>query len=99
MSALDLMLARLVKVCEDKGVTLVVTADHGNADEMLEVNKKGKTELRTAHSLNPVPFIIFDKEREFKFGAGPYGLANVAPTVATLFGIDAPECWEKSIIE
>ena len=42
---------------------------------------------------------IFDKEREFKFGEGPYGLANVAPTVATLFGIDAPECWEKSIIE
>ena len=99
MSALDLMLARLVKVCEEKGVTLVVTADHGNADEMLEVNKKGKTELRTAHSLNPVPFIIFDKERDITFGEGPYGLANVAPTVATLFGIEAPDCWEKSIIE
>jgi len=99
MSALDLMLTRLVKVCEDEGVTLVVTADHGNADEMLEKNKKGEIQVRTAHSLNPVPFIIVDKDREIKFGEGPYGLANVAPTVADLFGLKAPDCWEPSMLE
>jgi 2,3-bisphosphoglycerate-independent phosphoglycerate mutase len=98
MSALDLMLARLVKVCEEEGVTLIITADHGNADEMLEKNKKGEIQVRTAHSLNPVPFIIVDKERDIKFGEGPYGLANVAPTVADLFGIKAPDCWEDSML-
>jgi 2,3-bisphosphoglycerate-independent phosphoglycerate mutase len=98
MSALDLMLARLVKVCEEEGVTLLITADHGNADEMLEKNKKGELQVRTAHSLNPVPFIIVDSERDVRFGEGPYGLANVAPTVADLFGIKAPECWEPSML-
>ena len=98
MSALDLMLTRLVKVCEDEGVTLIITADHGNADEMLEKNKKGEIQVRTAHSLNPVPFIIVDSEREVKFGEGPYGLANVAPTVADLFEIKAPDCWEPSML-
>ena len=98
MSALDLMLTRLVKVCEEEGVTLIITADHGNADEMLEKNKKGELQVRTAHSLNPVPFIIVDKERDIKFGEGPYGLANVAPTVADLFEIKAPDCWEDSML-
>ena len=98
MSALDLMLTRLVKVCEEEGVTLIITADHGNADEMLERNKKGELQVRTAHSLNPVPFIIVDKERDIRFGEGPYGLANVAPTVADLFGIKAPDCWEASML-
>ncbi|MBP1556046.1 MAG: 2,3-bisphosphoglycerate-independent phosphoglycerate mutase [Oscillospiraceae bacterium] len=98
MSALDLMLTRLVKVCEEEGVTLIITADHGNADEMLEKNKKGEIQVRTAHSLNPVPFIIVDKDRDIKFGEGPYGLANVAPTVANLFEIKAPDCWEDSML-
>ncbi len=98
MSALDLMLTRLEKACAELGVTLVVTADHGNADEMLERNKKGQIQVRTAHSLNPVPFIICDPEREIRFGEGPYGLANVAPTVAQLFGIEAPSCWEPGML-
>ena len=98
MSALDLMLTRLVKVCEEEGVTLIITADHGIADEMLEKNKKGELQVRTAHSLNPVPFIIVDKDRDIKFGEGPYGLANVAPTVADLFEIKAPDCWEDSML-
>jgi 2,3-bisphosphoglycerate-independent phosphoglycerate mutase len=65
---------------------------------MLEKNKKGELQVRTAHSLNPVPFIIVDKDRDIKFGEGPYGLANVAPTVADLFEIKAPDCWEDSML-
>ena len=57
MEALDLALARLYKVCKDEGYIMLVTADHGNADEMLEKNKKGQIQVRTAHSLNKVPFI------------------------------------------
>ncbi len=99
VSALDLMLARLQAVCEEEGVTMVVTADHGNADEMYEKNKKGALQVRTAHSLNRVPFIVCDKERAVALADGDFGLANVAPTVAALFGIEPPECWEKSMLQ
>ena len=96
MEAVDLALARLIKVAEETGYTMLITADHGNADEMLEKNKKGQIQVRTAHSLNPVPFIILDKAYTIK--DGEYGLANVAPTVAAMFGLKAPECWEDSMI-
>jgi 2,3-bisphosphoglycerate-independent phosphoglycerate mutase len=98
VESVDLGLARLIKVCDEYNVTLLVTADHGNADEMLEKNKKGELQVRTAHSLNPVPFIIYDKKNTFTIKEGNYGLANVAPTVATIFGLKAPDCWEKSMI-
>ena len=42
----------------------IIIADHGNADQMLET-KKGKTSVRTAHSLNPVPFIIYDPDTKY----------------------------------
>lgn len=98
VEAVDLALGRLMKVCDDYGVTMLVTADHGNADEMLEKNKKGDIQIRTAHSLNPVPFIIYDKEVRYTIKDGEYGLANVAPTVAKMFGLPAPDCWEGSMV-
>ena len=106
VEAVDLGLSRLIKVCDEYGVTLVVTADHGNADEMLEKNKKGEVQVRTAHSLNPVPFIIYDKEVKYtikddtKYAPGvptKYGLANVAPTIVKMLGLTAPDCWQESI--
>ena len=60
--------------------------------------KKGKTSVRTAHSLNPVPFIIYDPETKHTIQDGAYGLANVAPTVVKLMGIEAPACWEPSMV-
>ena len=98
VESVDLALARLMKVCDEYGVTLCVTADHGNADEMLEKNKKGEIQVRTAHSLNPVPFIIYDKDVKYTIKDGNYGLANVAPTIVKMFGLTAPECWEESMI-
>ncbi len=98
VESVDLGLARLMKVCDEYGVTLLVTADHGNADEMLEKNKKGEIQVRTAHSLNPVPFIIYDKDVKYTIKDGNYGLANVAPTVVKMFGLTAPDCWEESMI-
>ena len=76
---------------------MLVTADHGNADQMLET-KKGKTSVRTAHSLNPVPFIVYDPGVEHTLKEGKFGLANVAPTVATLLGLTPPACWEESML-
>ena len=69
MEALDLQLARILKVVDElKGVALI-TADHGNADEMYEIDKKtgapkqgkdGSFKAKTSHTLNAVPFIVYD---------------------------------------
>ena len=99
VEAVDLGLSRLMKVCDEYGMTLLVTADHGNADEMLEKNKKGELQVRTAHSLNPVPFIIYDRKNKYELKDGAFGLANVAPTVAQIFGLEAPKCWEDGMIK
>ena len=98
VESVDLGLSRLIKACEDIDCTIMITADHGNADEMLEKNKKGEVQVRTAHSLNRVPFIIYDKNTEYIIKEGSFGLANVAPTVAKVLGIEAPSCWEDSMI-
>ncbi len=99
VESVDLGLERLKKVCDECKVTMLITADHGNADEMVERNKKGELAVRTAHSLNPVPFIIYDTETEYEIiPSDKYGLANIAPTVAKMFGLKAPDCWEASMI-
>ena len=88
---------RILEAADRLGYTVLVTADHGNADQMTET-KKGKTSVRTAHSLNPVPFIIYDPGVQHTIKEGHFGLANVAPTVATLLGLKAPACWEESML-
>ena len=100
MEALDLCLARLKAVCDECGVIMCVTADHGNADEMLEMNKKGKLQVRTAHSLNPVPFIIYDKNQRHEIEpSDKYGLSNVAATVTELLGLKPDPVWQKSMLK
>jgi len=97
VASVDLCLGRLMAAADEHGVTLVITADHGNADEMFEETKKGK-QPKTAHTLNPVPFIIYDKTQKFELKDGEYGLANVAATVAEMLGVAAHGAWEKSIM-
>ena len=97
MECVDNSLKAIKDAADQYGYTLLITADHGNADQMIEITK-GKEAVRTAHSLNAVPFIIYDKEKTFSVKDGAFGLANVAPTVAKLLGLTAPACWEESII-
>ena len=97
MECVDAGVKAIVEEAQKLGYTVLITADHGNADQMTET-KKGKTSVRTAHSLNPVPFIICDKDNDWKGLEGEYGLANVAPTVVKMMGLTAPDCWEKSIV-
>ncbi len=97
MECVDASLKRILDAADRLGYTVLITADHGNADQMTET-KKGKTSVRTAHSLNPVPFIIYDPDNKYVIREGHYGLANVAPTVAALLGLSAPACWEASMI-
>ncbi len=96
MEALDVELGRIRQAAKELGYVLVVTADHGNADVMLEKNKKGNMQVRTAHSLSPVPFVIEGWEGTLR--QGTFGLANVAATVAELLGIPAPDVWEPSML-
>jgi len=97
MEAVDEGVGRIIEAADRYGYVVCVTADHGNADQMLET-KKGKTSVRTAHSLNPVPFIIYDPDNRHEFKDGSFGLANVAPTLLSLMDLEAPASWEPSMI-
>ena len=97
MECVDHGLKAILEAADQYGYTVLITADHGNADQMTET-KKGKTSIRTAHSLNPVPFIIYDKDANWTIKDGAYGLANVAPTLVRMMGLSAPTCWEDSMV-
>ena len=112
MEALDLQLKRIIDVVDKLHGVAVITADHGNADEMYEMDKKtkqpkpnkdGSFKPKTSHTLNPVPCIIYDnfysENYTVKADNGQFGLANVAATMVNLLGYEAPEMWNESIIE
>ncbi len=112
MEALDLQLARILAVIDKLGGVALITADHGNADEMYECDKKGQPKAgkdgrfkaKTSHTLNPVPCIIYDNTSAkdaytVKADEGQFGLSNVAATMVNLMGYEAPAMWDESIIE
>ena len=99
MEAIDLSLARIAKEVDKLGGALVIVADHGNAEELLDTNGMKKT----AHTLNKVPCIIYDNTKnrdEYVVAnlANP-GLSNLAATIATFLGQnDYPVNWDESLI-
>ena len=111
LEGMDLQLRRILDVIDELHGVALITADHGNADEMYELDKKtkapklgsnGKPKAKTSHSLNRVPFIVYDAADtgcKLKADNGEYGLANVAATVVNLLGYEAPEMWRESLIE
>lgn len=100
VQSVDLCLGRILEAAGKVNAIVLVTADHGNADEMYEKAKEGQpVKPKTAHTLNPVPFIIYDREKTYKIKDGKFGLANVAATAVQLMGIEKPAAWEESIIE
>ncbi len=111
VEALDLQLARLLKVIDELQGVALITADHGNADEMYELDKKtgapkqnkdGSYKAKTSHTLNPVPCIIYDNHTADRYtvkNEGSFGLSNVAATMVNLMGFEAPDMWDESIIE
>jgi 2,3-bisphosphoglycerate-independent phosphoglycerate mutase len=83
-----------------KGVA-VVTADHGNSDEMFTIDKQGKKNIKTAHTLNPVPFVIYDSafNEEYKMASlKESGLANIAATILNLMGYEKVADYAESLI-
>lgn len=110
VETVDQQLGRLLEVVEQlQGVTLV-TADHGNSDEMYEWDKKKKTfktkadgsyAAKTAHTLNPVTCVVVDPlfADDYHLAALEVpGLSNVAATVFNLLGYQAPEDYDPSLL-
>ena len=83
VEAVDACLADVVAAVEESGGTCLITADHGNCDNMLEPDGSPNT----AHSLNPVPFVVTSEGLELRDGGI---LADVAPTALDLLGIPQP---------
>ncbi len=111
VATVDLALRRLLPVIDELGGVALITADHGNADEMFEVDKKsgkpkandnGSIKAKTSHTLNPVPLIYYDNQSNGSIvlrQGNDYGLSNVAASVANLLGYDAAEMWDDSMLE
>jgi len=110
IEAVDLALARVLPVVDALGGIALITADHGNADEMYEIDKKtkapaknadGSFKAKTAHTLNPVPFILYDNVTNGKLSLKNIpnaGLSNIAATVANLLGFEKHESWDESLL-
>jgi len=111
VEAVDEEVGRLMAVVKSTGGIMVCTADHGNSDDMCELNKKtgelklddeGKPMPKTAHSLNPVPAIIYDPSGAANARLAPVqeaGIANLAATCIALLGYRPPEDYTPSLVE
>jgi 2,3-bisphosphoglycerate-independent phosphoglycerate mutase len=110
VEAVDLALARLLPVVDAAGGIAIITADHGNADEMYELDGKtgeprrnpdGSFAAKTSHTLNPVPCIFYDNQTPGSLIVRPdpeLGLSNLAATIVNLLGYQAPEMWDQGIL-
>ena len=95
VEATDKGIGIIYEACKRAGYTLFVTADHGNAEKMYGDNNQP----HTAHTCNPVPFIMTSQKFKFDTGATDAALCDVAPTVLDVMGIEIPaEMTGKSLI-
>ncbi len=90
INAVNDSLAKVIKEAEKKDIQIIITSDHGNVEEMINL-KTG--EIDTEHSTNPVPFIIFDKKlKGKKKNIRTKGiLGDIAPTILQLLGMEKPK--------
>ncbi len=109
VTAVDLCLERLVRAANRTGAVIVISADHGNSDDMYEHGKKGEVkrkedgtpQAKTAHSLNPVPCIVYDPgyageyAKELREGLG---ISSLAATSIELLGYRAPADYDPSVL-
>ena len=83
VETVDYNLGRLYKKCKELYINMLITADHGNCEEMLDDDNN----VLTAHSLNKVPFIVCDKKYKVKDGK----LGDIAPTLLKVMGVEIPK--------
>lgn len=97
IEALDIVMGRLTKKCSEENVTMLVTADHGNSDQMIYENG----DMHTSHTEALVPFIAVDKallDQEFKVAEGPLALRDVAATVLNIMDVEKASLFEGQSI-
>ena len=111
VEAVDQGIGRIIEALKKTGGILVCSADHGNADDMCELDKKtgklvlddeGKFKPKTAHSLNPVPAIIYDPSGAAHASLTDVpnpGIANLAATCISLLGFEPPEDYVPSLVK
>jgi 2,3-bisphosphoglycerate-independent phosphoglycerate mutase len=110
METVDECVGRIEEAAEAAGATLIVTADHGNLEMMIEVDAKtgrlkvdddGQPVVKTSHTLNPVPWLLVGADAD-RFIANPEvekpGLANLAATILLLLGFERPEDYLPSLV-
>jgi 2,3-bisphosphoglycerate-independent phosphoglycerate mutase len=110
VKAVNAGIARLVQVIDELGGTIVITADHGNCEQMIAVDKKtgkpvmgagGEFKPMTSHTLNPVPFIIHGPDTDaytLNTDVEDPGLGNIAATLLNLLGFEKPDDYLDSLI-
>ena len=109
MEGMDLQIGRLKDAIDKAGGVMVITADHGNADDMYEHAKNGdvkcyddgEPKAKTSHSLNPVPCIIYDPEYKGEYSKElneGLGISSIPATCMELMGYVPPADYDKSII-
>ena len=86
VETLDTCVGRLVEAVQELGGWAVVTADHGNAEQMFDPATNGP---HTAHTLNPVPFILCDRTFHGTLRQGG-ALCDIAPTILGIMGLEKP---------
>jgi 2,3-bisphosphoglycerate-independent phosphoglycerate mutase len=110
VESVDLAIGRIAAAVAAASGCLLVTADHGNADDKVErtsageprIREGGEPELRTAHSLNPVMFALRDYGGDsvrLRDDLPAAGLANVAATILQLLDLDIPPDYEPSLLD
>ena len=111
VEAVDEGVGRLMQAVEQANGILICSADHGNSDDMCELDKRtgelklddeGKALPKTAHSLNPVPAVIYDPANTANARSVPLespGIANLAATCITLLGYVPPADYTPSLVE
>lgn len=109
VETVDLCLERLLRVVEELGGVALITADHGNADDMLlrdksgtfARNERGRLRPKTSHSLNPVPFAVYDPAgripHRFRELDNP-GLSAVAATILLILDFVPPKDYDPSLL-
>ncbi len=110
MGSVDVCLKRVMDAVKDAGGVLIVTADHGNADDMFEHNKKtgevlrdknGVIKRKTSHSLNPVPCIVYDPENNGEYSKelrSALGISSITATCIDLLGLVPPADYDPSVL-
>jgi 2,3-bisphosphoglycerate-independent phosphoglycerate mutase len=112
MEAMDLQLGRLAKAVGEAGGIMLITADHGNSDDMYEHDKKsgavslkpdGAPRAKTSHSLNPVPVVVYDPEFKGEYDSTSLreglGISSIAAACIELLGLIPPADYDKSILK